>query len=44
MTDDALLSGEELERRLRAIGEERYHIHHPFHHLLHGGKLTRPQV
>ena len=44
MTDDALLPPEELERRLRAIGEERYHVHHPFHHLLHGGKLTRPQV
>src|SRR5215213_3872121 len=44
MTDDALLPPEELERRLRAIGEERYHIHHPFHHLLHGGKLTKGQV
>ena len=40
----ALLSPEELERRLHAIGEERYHIHHPFHHLLHGGKLTKGQV
>jgi pyrroloquinoline-quinone synthase len=39
-----LLSPEELERRLRAIGEERYHIHHPFHHLLHGGKLSKAQV
>ncbi|MBK1657038.1 pyrroloquinoline-quinone synthase PqqC [Paracraurococcus ruber] len=44
MTESELLPPEELERRLRAIGEERYHIHHPFHHLLHGGKLTRPQV
>ena len=42
MTD--LLSPDELEARLRAIGEERYHIHHPFHHLLHGGKLTKGQV
>ena len=42
MTD--MLSPAELEARLRAIGEERYHIHHPFHHLLHGGKLTRGQV
>jgi hypothetical protein len=44
VTDTELLPPDELERRLRAIGEERYHIHHPFHHLLHGGKLTRPQV
>jgi pyrroloquinoline-quinone synthase len=39
-----LLPPEELERRLRAIGEERYHIHHVFHHLLHGGKLSKGQV
>jgi pyrroloquinoline-quinone synthase len=44
VTDDAPLPPEELERRLRAIGEERYHIHHPFHHLLHGGRLTKGQV
>ncbi|HYF07197.1 MAG TPA: pyrroloquinoline-quinone synthase PqqC [Acetobacteraceae bacterium] len=44
MTDDALLPPEELERRLRAIGEERYHILHPFHKLLHNGKLTKGQV
>ncbi len=29
---------------LREIGAERYHIHHPFHRLLHGGKLSRGQV
>jgi len=40
----SLLPPEELERRLRAIGEERYHIHHVFHHLLHGGKLSKGQV
>lgn len=33
-----------LEARLRAIGAERYHHHHPFHVLLHSGKLTRAQV
>jgi pyrroloquinoline-quinone synthase len=33
-----------LEAALRAIGAERYHIHHPFHRLLHDGKLTRGQV
>lgn len=41
---DAPLSPEALEAALRAIGDERYHIHHPFHHLLHGGKLDRGQV
>ena len=33
-----------LEAALRAIGAERYHVHHPFHRLLHGGHLTKPQV
>jgi pyrroloquinoline-quinone synthase len=42
MTD--LLSPAALEARLQAIGEERYHIHHPFHRLLHGGQLTKGQV
>lgn len=40
----APMSPDELEVALRAIGAERYHIHHPFHHLLHGGRLTRGQV
>ena len=39
-----LLSAEELEAALRAIGAERYHNRHPFHKLLHGGKLDRGQV
>jgi pyrroloquinoline-quinone synthase len=39
-----VLSPDALEAALRAIGEERYHILHPFHHLLHGGQLTRGQV
>ena len=39
MSADDLLSHEELERRLRAIGEERYHILHPFHKLLHNCRL-----
>jgi len=38
------MESEELETALRAIGAERYHIHHPFHRLLHDGKLTRAQV
>jgi coenzyme PQQ biosynthesis protein C len=39
-----LLGPDELERRLRQIGAERYHNLHPFHKLLHGGKLNRGQV
>jgi pyrroloquinoline-quinone synthase len=39
-----LLAPEELEAALRAIGAERYHILHPFHRLLHDGKLNRGQV
>jgi pyrroloquinoline-quinone synthase len=29
---------------LRAIGRERYHHRHPFHELMHAGKLTRGQL
>jgi coenzyme PQQ biosynthesis protein C len=39
-----LLTPSDLERRLRQVGLERYHNLHPFHKLLHGGKLTRGQV
>jgi len=39
-----LLSPDELEAALRAIGKTRYHNNHPFHHLLHGGKLNKGQV
>ena len=39
-----LMSPAELEAALRRIGAERYHNHHPFHKLLHGGRLTRGQV
>jgi coenzyme PQQ biosynthesis protein C len=42
--NDRLLAPDELEGELRAIGAERYHHLHPFHRLLHGGKLTRRQV
>lgn len=38
------LTPEGLEAALRAIGAERYHIHHPFHRLLHDGACTRAQV
>lgn len=39
-----LLRPEEFERRLRQIGEERYHSLHPFHRMLHEGKLNKGQV
>ncbi len=44
MTAVGLLSPDELEAALRAIGAERYHNLHPFHKSLHGGKLDRGQV
>lgn len=40
----ALSSPGELEAELREIGARRYHNLHPFHGLLHGGRLTRDQV
>jgi len=42
--EETLLSADELERQLRAIGDERYHHQHPFHRLMHEGKLTRGQL
>jgi pyrroloquinoline-quinone synthase len=44
VTEDVLLSAQELERQLRAVGYERYHHQHPFHRLMHEGKLTRGQL
>ena len=45
VADDAPLnSAEELEAQLRHIGAIRYHNLHPFHALLHGGKLNKGQV
>jgi pyrroloquinoline-quinone synthase len=41
---DRLMTPDELEVELRRIGAERYHHLHPFHRLLHGGKLSRRQV
>jgi pyrroloquinoline quinone biosynthesis protein D len=39
-----LISPQELEMRLRAIGDERYHNKHPFHQLMNTGKLTKDQL
>jgi pyrroloquinoline-quinone synthase len=38
------MSERQFEAALRAIGAERYHNLHPFHRLLHGGKLDCGQV
>jgi len=38
------LSPNALEAAIREVGRERYHDAHPFHRLLHGGHLSKPQV
>lgn len=40
----ALLSPDQLEAAIRKVGAERYHDKHPFHTLLHGGRLNKGQV
>ncbi|MEO8925537.1 MAG: pyrroloquinoline-quinone synthase PqqC [Caulobacteraceae bacterium] len=42
MSED--LDAAEFERRLRRVGEERYHDKHPFHRLLHQGALNQGQM
>ena len=51
MADDSLkpdgqplLSVDELRTALRKVGDERYHHRHPFHLLMHEGKLSRGQL
>lgn len=38
------MSKQDFEAAVRAVGPERYHDLHPFHKLLHGGKLNKGQV
>ena len=40
----AQLTPEQLEARLRDVGARRYHNLHPFHKLLHSGRLDKAQV
>jgi pyrroloquinoline-quinone synthase len=40
----SLLTEEELRGRFREMGEQRYHHRHPFHLLMHEGRLTRGQL
>ena len=42
--DSPALSESELEARLRRVGEERYHHRHPFHLMMHEGRLSRGQL
>src|SRR5499433_3977583 len=39
-----MLPAADFEARFRAIGKERYHHQHPFHLLMHEGKLTQGQI
>ena len=41
---DDLLTPDELEAAIRAVGAERYHDKHIFHKMLHGGQLNKAQV
>ena len=43
-TDAPKLSPQDFEAAILAVGAERYHDKHPFHKLLHGGKLNKGQV
>jgi len=38
------MSVADFEAAIRAVGAERYHDNRPFHHMLPGGKLKKPQV
>lgn len=40
----ALLAKQDFVARFHAIGKERYHHQHPFHLLMHEGKLSRGQL
>jgi len=41
---DGVLSAAELLARLRQVGDERYHHRHPFHLMMHDGRLSRGQL
>jgi pyrroloquinoline-quinone synthase len=44
VAESPLLSAEELRAALRQVGEQRYHHQHPFHLMMHEGKLSRGQL
>jgi pyrroloquinoline-quinone synthase len=43
-SQEQVLTREELRARLQEVGRERYHHQHPFHLMMHEGKLTRSQL
>ena len=43
-TQTGFLSPDQLEQKMRQIGEARYHIHHPFHKMMNAGELTKGQM
>jgi pyrroloquinoline-quinone synthase len=43
-TTEQLLTNEDLRSRLQEVGRERYHHKHPFHLMMHEGRLTRGQL
>ena len=42
--ESQLLTRDELRARLQEVGQERYHHRHPFHLLMHEGRLDRGQL
>jgi pyrroloquinoline-quinone synthase len=44
VSESAILPADEFIAQFHAIGKERYHHKHPFHLLMHEGKLTRGQL
>ncbi len=44
MSAGALLAPDDFIARLREEGTRRYHDQHPFHQLMHAGKLTRDDL
>jgi len=42
--ESELLAMDELRAKLRDVGEERYHHKHPFHLMMHEGRLSRGQL
>src|ERR1700731_4400745 len=43
-SENRVLTAEELNTRMRQVGEERYHHRHPFHLMMHEGRLSRGQL
>jgi len=44
MAEETRLSKDSLRARVQAVGRERYHHQHPFHLMMHEGRLSRGQL